>query len=214
MVDGQPANLTWAESNTVTTGKPLMEPREYDPATAVYLSKIPRPNLLMMGIGHSGTSIATKMLNAMGWNLPEPRGDGGRAGESEAARAHDMRYCRQLANGKSPVFNEQLAMKVVSELKEPYVFKHPRFVITLQLWAPFLPQDALLIWVTRNLVDTQESHTRRGHMRDDSSLHPAATVKGHFEYAKNTYAWWPGPKVVIRYEDLVRAVSLFRRPEK
>ncbi len=90
-----------------------------------------KPCVVIMGVGHSGTSVLAKMLHAAGW---EP-GDADRPyGESFSIREIN----RQVQ--KTGVFPYEKAKAVLTNLPRPWAIKDPRFVMTLHHWLPVLNQ--------------------------------------------------------------------------
>src|SRR5262245_49578120 len=85
-----------------------------------------RPNILLFGVGHSGTSIVAKMIRTLGWNLGGADG----FGENVAVRAVNIRIL-----GKHPVDASE-TVRVLEQLPSPWLLKDPRFVLTLERWIP------------------------------------------------------------------------------
>ena len=83
-----------------------------------------RPNILLFGVGHSGTSIVAKIIRALGWNLGEADG----FSENVAVRGINA----QLLGGRIP--EPQKVLGLLRDLPAPWLVKDPRFVLTLEHW--------------------------------------------------------------------------------
>src|SRR5687768_3487144 len=108
-----------------------------------------RPNVLVYGIGHSGTTLLTKMLHALGWN---PGGEP--SGTDEKYEEHiEFRECNAHALKHSTL--PAVAAVHVKGLVAPWAIKDPRLVLTLPLWTDIflrvLGQLPTLVWVSRDL---------------------------------------------------------------
>jgi hypothetical protein len=155
-----------------------------------------KPNIVVMGVGHSGTTILTRMLGAAGWDV----GDA------------DDEYCESV---KARELNEQAlcvgamtdtATTFVRSLKQPWVLKDPRFCETLHLWhGAFDEAKPLLIWLTRNRSALERSYQRRG----EGAVIRGQTREQNLQNAKRQFDAWPWGKVCISLEQITAAVTLF-----
>ena len=157
-----------------------------------------KPCVVVMGVGHSGTSILAKMLHAAGW---EP-GDADRPyGESLSIR--DLNIQIQ----KTGEFPDQTAQKLLTQLPRPWAIKDPRFVMTLHHWLPVfseLERPPVLVRIVRDPRDVEASYHRRN-VRGDIR----AMVQQRIEMCQNQYENWPWMRMTIQYEQLGRAAALF-----
>jgi hypothetical protein len=160
---------------------------------------VSRPNVLVYGIGHSGTTILTRMLGLLGWNLGDADEE---FAESVSIRALNQKLLRTTAV-RDELFNGLRA------LPEPWAVKDPRFFRTLDRWLSAfgeLERPPLLVWIRRNEADVIASYQKRGEPACDTpEKYQLALVK-----AERNYRLWPFSKIEIDYEDIAAAVALFK----
>jgi len=154
-----------------------------------------RPNVILFGVGHSGTSIATRILHALGWQAGDADAE---YAESIAIRAINERALR----GR---FDPDAARRALVSLPQPWALKDPRFIHTIDRWLPLLREyEPTLIWLVRDPEAVVASYRRRGErVRFGMSVVDAA------ELARGTFARWPWGKVRVDYERVAEAVGLF-----
>ena len=151
-----------------------------------------RPNIVVLGVGNSGTTIVTKMLHALGWQAAD-------ADETfaESVRLRDINESGDFSG----------AAEYLAGLPQPWTIKDPRFVRTLGRWQSFLtPYNPLLLWVIRDRESVLESKRKRGVTRESAS----GQYDSQIRQAGRLYAAWPGPKLWFEYERLEDAVELWR----
>lgn len=158
-----------------------------------------KPNVIVLGVGHSGTSILSKLLFSLGWQ-------GGDA-DTEYGESVEVRDLNEklIHTGK---FCSDAAQRAL-ERREPWVIKDPRFFGTLPRWISAfakLRRPPVLLWLQRNSQAVAASYVRRGEMTEDQAL---ANVENRLLYARYHFERWPWEKVAVRYEDLKTAVKLF-----
>jgi hypothetical protein len=176
-------------------------------------------NIIVMGVGHSGTTIITQMIAALGWNLLQP------------GRQFEHKRVRQLNTAASSVFGEtrqKLDIKAAGSvlrqcaLSQPWIIKDPRFCTTLNQWVELLrPYNPLLVWIKRDDSEVEESWMRRLRARNawrcDERYRKNATeqtksgIKRLTDSAEQQYEAWPMKKVVVDYKYIADAVELFHR---
>jgi hypothetical protein len=135
-----------------------------------------RRGVLVLGVGHAGTSTVACALRRVGYTLA---GDETLCEHRAAVQANE-RYVRALNlsttrfdEGAIPRFAARApgrtehslrveAKNVVRQLRWPFVVKDPRFVWTLHHWAPlFAASPPGLIHVTRQPEKVMRSHLVR-----------------------------------------------------
>lgn len=155
-----------------------------------------KPNIIVMGVGHSGTTILTRLLTAFGWH----------AGKDVDEEYFEDRRIRAL--NEDSCLTEQLAANaayVLSAIPQPWALKDPRFCETLSLWLPHLePYRPLLLWIVRDPAAVEASYERRGEpdvmrgmTRDDNIAHAAAVWNA-----------WPWAKLRVSHEQIVAAAAM------
>jgi hypothetical protein len=181
----------------VTDGPPASNP----PSNRATL-----PDLVVFGVGHSGTSIATRMLFELGWR---PNGADERFCEPPGITDLDDRI---LEAGPSAATRGAIDA-FLAGLESPFAIKDPRLVLTLPAWAPALldrrPAPALL-WITRGVDDLLASYAARDETVDGAPGLYGRTVEELVATAAKQFDAWPSAKLRLAYEDLARAVRLFR----
>ena len=171
----------------------------------------PRPNLLVYGVGHSGTSILTRMLLALGWSAGAEEEDAAQGLDLPYAENVSVRDCNRAALEGGTLPGE--APAVLAALRAPWVVKDPRFVVTLSLWPAAFAEAGLelpvLIWITRDVEAVRESYRRRGEAADGLPGTFGRTLDELLRSAAENYESWPGAKIRVAYEDLAVATALF-----
>jgi len=154
-----------------------------------------KPNILVLGVGHSGTTILTRLIEALGWTC---------TGDEEYAEDVTIRTINQrLRDGKKVGEDEMQA--AVEAMPEPWVLKDPRFADNLSKWLPVirkLRRRPLLIWIRRNTEAVKESFRSRGER--------SHSVKQLLKDAERNFNDWPWSKIALDYEDLHKACCLWR----
>lgn len=155
-----------------------------------------KPNIVVMGVGHSGTTILTKMIIALGWSN---KGLDEEYAEHVAIReVNDAAYSSKLDLNK--------ANKLLNTLESPWVLKDPRFCETLPLWIePMLKAQPLLVWIVREPNAVEASYAKRG----EPALIRGFTRPQNLAHAAESFAAWPYPKIKVEYENIKAAVQLF-----
>tara|TARA_R110002049_G_scaffold285698_1_gene466748 strand:+ start:156320 stop:157981 length:1662 start_codon:yes stop_codon:yes gene_type:complete len=155
------------------------------------------PNVVILGVGHSGTSVLAKMLHRCGW-------ESGEADETFGETISIRRLNQQaMRSGRLP----DAATTALQSLPEPWAIKDPRFVYTLRYWLPLLARmkrPPALIMIQRNPQDVIKSYQRRGAPGDIESM-----VSQRIHLAQGEFRRWPWTKLTVDYEKLSRAVELF-----
>ncbi|NOX55579.1 MAG: glycosyltransferase [Planctomycetes bacterium] len=167
-------------------------------------AKVKPPNVVVCGIGHSGTSIVTRMIAELGWHL----GPADHFAELPAVRAINDRLIR---SPRHPVPQERMR-ELLQSLPEPWVIKDPRFVHTIDRWIGVMqPYRPCLLWITRDLDEVAASYRRRGEGGPGAEVRSRGKTLTEL-WAMCASAWeaWPWSRVRISYEQLTAAVGLFR----
>lgn len=157
-----------------------------------------KPSVVVIGVGHSGTSILAKMLHAAGWDP----GDADRPyGESFAIRDINME------TQKTGLFPEEKARAVLARLPRPFAIKDPRFAMTLHHWLPlFLEMESppALVRIQRDPDEVEKSYARRNVRGDLRNM-----IQQRTEMCQKQYENWPWMRMTIEYEQLGQAAALF-----
>lgn len=167
-----------------------------------------RPNIIVFGVGHSGTTIVTRMLVDIGWKNATDA-------DSEYAESIAIREANDHAirHGALPQIADSLLSLLLPE--EPWVIKDPRFVVTLPLWKPLmLPHAPTLLWLTRETEAVKASYISRSETTDGVPALYGKTVDGLLHSANVNYNEWRGKKVKLEYESVFRAVEKFSTVRK
>jgi hypothetical protein len=169
------------------------------------------PDLVVVGVGHSGTTILTQLLGKFGWNLPHADH---RYAEHIKIRSHNRYYLR---NHKL----KSAAADVLTELKgdQPWAIKDPRFTVTLHSWIPVFIQldiEPVLVWVKRDLDAVKQSYLRRreivrggpGNRWNGASR--GYTVDEQWHLIQEQVQNWPWHTFEVEYEQLAVAAEMFK----
>jgi len=163
-----------------------------------------KPNIFVFGVGHSGTSILTRMLHTLGWD----KGDADK-GYAESVRCRKVNM--QKLRGKP--FNVKLAANTLANhFNPPWAIKDPRFVLTLPNWKTFFQgrEDApLLLWIHRDIEYVERSYRDRGYkFKNEAGLYSHRLTQ-LYTLAEKYYDAWPWAKVQINFEEVMAACELF-----
>lgn len=163
-----------------------------------------RPNLLLFGVGHSGTSILAKMLGALGWNLVDADGFGENV---------QVRWCNiQLLHRRA--VEPGVPGELLRRLPRPWVVKDPRFVLTLPLWIEVLAdwpeaERPVLLYLTRELAKIERTYVAYGETPNGVPGMYGHTVSELASRAAEGYAQWPFRKLQLAFEQVIAAAALF-----
>jgi len=152
--------------------------------------------VIVMGIGHSGTSILSRMLSAAGFY----------AGPADEEYAEHPGI-RELNEETIRTGELDLAAGLdhLEEMASPFVIKDPRFVHTLDKWHAILGSwKPTLVWIVRNDEDVADSYRRRNENYRDGQ-----TLESLYELARHQFDSWPWAKIQLDYENIATAVGLF-----
>ena len=143
------------------------------------------PNIILLTVGHTGSSVVSSMLGKLGWNLCDA----------------DEEYSESVSIRNANVNNLQ-SRELIKSLEEPWVIKDPRFCEKLDLWKPHLEEDTVLLWITKDYNRVAESYIKRN---EEIKL-----LNSRIELAEEHYRCWTGPKLKIDYDQIKEAVKLFK----
>ncbi|KAA5541833.1 glycosyltransferase [Roseiconus nitratireducens] len=157
------------------------------------------PPVIVLAVGHSGTSVVTRMLQKLGWNLGRP------VDKVFAEHIEIRKLNRQVIDGGQ--LDTTAARQALGALPMPWALKDPRFVQTLQHWLPLLAEleiKPVLLRLRRELSATKGSYHRRGAPGDvDRRIENLAASRDHL------YDLWPWKRLTLEYEKIAAAVSMF-----
>lgn len=153
-----------------------------------------RPNVIVLGVGHSNTTITTRQIAALGWNL-------GDADEEYAESVSVRELCWRLCRDAGSVDLREL-IDAIAGLPRPWVVKAPTFCSTLHRWMPaFADDQPVLVWIQKDLDRVEQSYVSR--------CESPATVEQKWEMCAEQFERWPWGKLVLCAEDIAAAVALF-----
>lgn len=169
--------------------------------------KTSKNNVIILGVGHSGTSILSKMFIKCGYNRNDSDEE---FGESVSIRDMNDKIIKYLMYGDHyPTWKQK---EIIKNLQEPWVVKDPRFVRTLDKWAHlFTESPPLLIYIKKHTYDVMDSFLRRKELDQKNCGEFVSQLE---EYAEWQYSRWPWHKVTIHYEDIVKSVDIFKQPSR
>ncbi|MEZ6065478.1 MAG: hypothetical protein R3B90_07140 [Planctomycetaceae bacterium] len=158
-----------------------------------------KPPVVVLGVGHSGTSILTRMLHAAGWDPVDA--------DRDFAESVSIRQLNQMIQ-KHGLLPPRRAHALLKVLPSAWAIKDPRFVMTLNHWLPhfsMLEAPPCLVRINRDPAEVVASYRRRG-VRGDLPL----LVEQRQSLAEQQYDRWPWSKLTIEYERLGEAAALFQ----
>lgn len=177
---------------------------EYKTLNPIYETpKYIKNNIIILGVGHSGTTVLSRMLVGAGYNKNDLDAE---FAESVSVRNFNDKIISKVA------YNAQEQKTIIDRLQGPWVVKDPRFVFTLDKWGHvFEKNPPLLLYIQRDFEEVFDSHLRRNELPDSNAGRSRLAFKE--KMARYQYSKWPWTKLKIKYEDLGRALSIFHLPE-
>lgn len=152
------------------------------------------PNIVVLGVGHSGTSIITRAIHSLGWRAGDADHD---YSESVSVRAINQQH---LA-GKS--IDPDFLSEILLRMPTPWAIKDPRFVQTLDCWMPYFESyRPLLLWLTRESDAVKASYARRNERFRGESY------EREYEMCHKHFVNWPWQKLRVDFETILNAASL------
>jgi len=148
-----------------------------------------KPNLILLTVGCSNSSVVMRMLKELGWNV----GDA----DAEYAESVSVRACNRRP------FNAPAARKALAALPQPWAVKDPRFCETLRLWRPLLePYRPFLLWVTKDHAYVRQSFVRRFNAKPERA-------DQRLRWCETYFAGWSWGKLRLDVDQIAAAVRLF-----
>lgn len=167
---------------------------EHTPATDDPI-RATRP-VVVMGVGHSGTSVLAKMLSRLGFYAGEA--------DQEFGEHPGIRELNETA-WQTRDLDGVSGWEHLERLARPWVVKDPRFVHTLDLWHTVMSRyEPVLVWVVRRAADVAASYARRG-----EGYRGGQTLESLHEMAARQFDAWPWAKIRVDFEKIADAVGLF-----
>ncbi len=178
-----------------------------------------KPNIIVYGIGHSGTSIVSKMLHELGWNV------GIDVDEYHFEDIPTRELNEDIARNDFNEGHEKEILNLYNEYPKPFSVKDPRFIWTIEYWENVFINNSIqlpfLLWVTRDKQSVMHSHDRRGELSENKKLisykNTESTYEEYYEFTEQKFNAYSGQKLKLSYEDILAAVSLFKpttKPDK
>lgn len=163
------------------------------------------PNLLVMCVSHSGSTVTMRMLEAAGWRI------GSQAGGSREDM-HVIGMLRPPREGER--FDQRRALRsYLAGLPEPWAIKTPHLCFAAHLvWDALegFERSPVLVWLTRDMAEVEDSHRRRGQLiSGEPGIPHIGTVAAMWEGAQQQFERWPGSKLRVAFEDIERVVGIF-----
>ncbi len=181
------------------TGPPnhSLEPERWHSGSPLSALRSPLPNIVVLAIGHSGTSPFTAMLGRLGWHL----GPVDEYAELPAVREINERLWR----GRPMQQASQSPEQVLRGLRQPWAIKDPRFVHTLSQWIKLIePYEPTLVWLQRPLDQVERSFLirREGTVRDGEIISRGKTLRELWLICQQHYDRWPWQKLTVWWPDV------------
>lgn len=157
-------------------------------------------SVLVFGVGHSGTTIATQMVEALGFNAHNA--------DTEYRENSFVRELNQqcLETGALDVPSARRELAYLEQAGPPWVLKDPRFVHTLEHWQSlFAAYRPFMLFVTRDPVDMAGSFERRG----EGPKTRGVSIAEACALAENEFDRWPWAKLKVDLSQLAAASALF-----
>lgn len=151
------------------------------------------PNIVVLGVGYSNTSITAFQIKEMGWNVGDI--------DEEFCEHRKVRQVNENFM-KSGHWDTREAELALANLNSPWLIKDPRFRVTLRKWYPVFAQyKPLLLHLTKDSKLIADSWSRHG-MNASQLPNAIAACDTYFEE-------WPWPKMKLDASDIAKAVCLY-----
>lgn len=166
----------------------------------LHLDTVKKQNVIVFGVGHSGTTVLSKMLNTLGFKVNN--------NDEEYYEDADARFLnlRILKNKPADI------KTYLKGLQGGWLIKDPRMVVTLPHWIDGIAASGVvppvLIYIKKQYDSVLKSYQRRGYDGNFTS-HGGYTVHELFHMADRQYERWPWQKITVDFEDLGKAASFF-----
>jgi hypothetical protein len=164
-----------------------------------------KPDVVVLGVGHSGTSLLTHMLFKLGWR----RNDADRV-FCESTRLREIND-RMLVRGESSDSLMKSSVAFLKQLDRPFALKDPRLVITLGHWVEALERVRItpgLLRIRRRRAALKKSYVERSELVRGGPGAYGRTLGHLLKLSERMYEAWDWPKMTIDYESLVAAATL------
>lgn len=173
-----------------------------------------RPNCVVVGVGHSGTTILTRMLQQLGWNLP--------SADRAYAEHTGIRDLNRYALTHDTLGDHERVRSLLRGLNEhkPWAVKDPRFSVTLHLWWEYFRELGadlpVLVRITKDIKTVKQSYLRRGEVvrgKPGNRWRGAGqglTVDEQVALLDQSLKTWQGPVITIDYGQIAAALGLFQ----
>jgi hypothetical protein len=177
------------------------------------------PDIVILGVGHSGTSLLARMLFTLGWD----RNDA----EDVFFESVGLREINDHYRAPTPHDSEKRkvildrALTYLNGLHSPFALKDPRLVFTLPMWIEAFQLSGrrpFLLRIERDRVALEQSYRDRGEMTGREAGMYGRTLDQLLLDTSSHYGIWPFNKMTLRYENVVAAAALVKdvrrmRPE-
>jgi hypothetical protein len=187
------ARTRWNIDTTTGTWKTELEPGIVRRASAV--PQALAPNIVLLTVGHTGSSLVAGLLSALGWTIPtcDPEYN-----EPRLIRDTNEALC-------GGIFEAESLPEILRSFPRPWLLKDPRFCETLEAWLPaFAETKPLLLWLERDRPAVEASWLRRPN-------EPLEVLDQRLAAAERHFAYWPWAKQRIGFEDIGAAIGGFDR---
>lgn len=157
-------------------------------------------DIIVYGVGHSGTSVVTKMLLALGWKAGSNMDDF----HSEDI---DVRDINDIIRKQG--INDELKVKmrqIIQSYPKPFVIKDPRFIWTIKEWTEIFEElniHPLLLNIQREPEAIYKTHQRKNEVITLEEIGKRQVL------AAEGYHNWPWGKASISYQNVKAASALF-----
>ena len=166
-----------------------------------------RPNIILIGVGHSNTTLTVRQLISLGWQSNSLLMDQEYLEPVSIREANDW----FLKRGVFPDPKQESSMENrLATFRQPWVLKDPRFtrvapiggVSPLSSLKPLLaPYAPLLLWVVKDQETVKASYSRRGESPEG--------VEKNYRWCEREFENWPWSKLQLRAEDIGSACMLY-----
>ncbi|SOR28223.1 protein of unknown function [Methylorubrum extorquens] len=163
-----------------------------------------KPDVIIIGVGHSGTSILANVMFQLGWE----RNDADEV-FCESVGMRELNDLYRSGTFESDIYDR--AQHYLTQLRSPFALKDPRLTFTLPLWTQTvasLPQQPVLLKITRDRSQVAKSYQDRGELFEGAPGMYGRSLDQLFHEMNDNFDQWPYRKCEIQYEDLVAAAQL------
>lgn len=163
-------------------------------------------NIIVYGVGHSGTSILTKMLVELGFSVGKNM-DEYHFEDIDARNINEAILSKEMDNDTAKIKIKEFLVNY----PQLFVLKDPRFIWTLPIWEEVIQELNIPVFLLS--IEKEASKILKSHQKRNEKV-TLEQIESKITIANNNYLNSSLTKYKFEFSQLIKAVSLFNNPEK